>query len=228
MKQLFLALFLSLTLGVFAQEKDANTFRNEGNEAYKNKDFSGAYQAYASALTLLEKEGVVDTAYIYNAGYCAFKAEKLTEAIPYLEKSIELNYKEEKPYVSLAQVFMKQDDLSKMEQTLTSGLTKYPDDKTLRKLMSHCLLKQGLGFYNIGNDIKSKANNSGLNTTDPEAFKAEYAKADEEFKKAMPLMEKAYEYDNTNDKVMKALQNIYSNLEMTDKAEEMKAKIGTK
>ena len=213
MKQLFLALFLGLTLGVFAQEKDANTFRNEGNEAYKNKDFSGAYQAYASALTLLEKEGVVDTAYIYNAGYCAFKAEKLTEAIP---------------YVSLAQVFMKQDDLSKMEQTLTSGLTKYPDDKTLRKLMSHCLLKQGLGFYNIGNDIKSKANNSGLNTTDPEAFKAEYAKADEEFKKAMPLMEKAYEYDNTNDKVMKALQNIYSNLEMTDKAEEMKAKIGTK
>lgn len=226
MKQLFVALFLFTSIIANSQEKDANALKNEGNEAYKNKDFLGAYNAYAGALTMLEKEGKVDTAYIYNAGYCAFKAEKLAEAIPFLEKSIALNYKEEKPYVSLAQVYMKQDDLAKMEQTLTSGLAKFAEDKTLKKLMSHCMLKQGLEFYNAGNDIKSKANNSGLNTTDPEAFKAEYAKADEEFKKALPFMEKAYQYDTTNDKALKALQNIYTNLEMTDKADALKANTG--
>jgi len=209
----------------FAQEKDAITLKNEGNEAYKNKDYSAAYSSYSAALMLLEKDGIVDTTYIYNAGYCAFKAEKLDQAIPYLQKSIELNYKEEKPYVSLGQVYMKQDNLPKMEQVLTQGLAKYPEDKTLKKLMSHCYLKQGLEFYKVGNDIKSKANTSGLNTSDPESFKSEYAKADEEFKKALPLMEKSVSYDEKNDKALKALQNIYVNLEMAEKAEEVKVKL---
>ena len=36
-------------------------------------------------------------------------------------------------------------------------------------------------------------------------------------------MEKSYEFDPTNDKALKALENIYTNLEMTDKASETKA-----
>jgi tetratricopeptide (TPR) repeat protein len=224
-KKGFFALLMVISFIGIAQEKDAITLKNEGNEAYKNKDFSTAYTAYSAALTLLEKDGIVDTTYIYNAGYCAFKADKLEQAIPYLEKTIELNYKEEKPYVSLGQVYMKQDNLPKMEQVLNQGLTKYPEDKTLKKLMSHCYLKQGLEFYKIGNDIKSKANSSGLNTSDPEAFKAEYTKADEEFKKALPLMEKSVSFDEKNDKALKALQNIYVNLEMAEKADEIKVKL---
>jgi outer membrane protein assembly factor BamD (BamD/ComL family) len=40
-------------------------------------------------------------------------------------------------------------------------------------------------------------------------------------------MEKSYEYDSTNDKALKALENIYTNLKMTEKAEEVKAKLET-
>ena len=38
-------------------------------------------------------------------------------------------------------------------------------------------------------------------------------------------MEKSYEFDKKNDKALKALQNIYTNLEMTDKANEIQTKI---
>ncbi|MGE4290140.1 MAG: tetratricopeptide repeat protein [Salinivirgaceae bacterium] len=225
MKQLLFALFLGLSVSMVAQDKDANTFKNEGNESWKNKDYKGAYEAWAQALSLLDAEGTVDDALIYNTGYAAFKADKYKEAIPYFTKAIELSYKDSKPYAFLAQVHMKMDDLDAMEKTLIKGLAKYNADKTLKKLAAHCYLRKGLEFYNVGNDIKSAANNSGLNETDPEAFKAEYARADEEFKKALPYMEKSYEYDASNDKALKALQNIYTNLEMTDKANEIQTKL---
>jgi tetratricopeptide (TPR) repeat protein len=216
-----------LSVQGFSQVKDANTLIKQGNQAYANKDFLGAYQAYDSALVMLSKEGKVDTTNIYNAGYCALKANKFNEAIPYLEKSIELNYKAEKPYVSLGQVYMKLNDLVKMEKVLSEGLIKYPTNGDLSKLMSNCYLKQGLEFYKIGNDIKSKANNSGLNKTDTVAFRAEYAKADDQFRKALPYMESAVKYDEKNDKALKALQNIYVNLEMTAQAEDIKKKLET-
>ncbi len=217
MRNLLLALLIGFSVSLKAQDKDANTFKNEGNEAFKNKDYKEAFNAWSAAIKLLDAEGTVDDALIYNTGYAAFKADKYDEAIPYFNRSIELNYKDSKPYAFLAQVHMKMDDLDAMEKTLLDGLAKYSSDKTLKKLAGHCYLRKGLEFYNAGNDIKSAANNSGLNESDPEAFKAEYARADEEFKKALPFMEKSYDYDKTNKNAFKALQNIYANLELPNK-----------
>lgn len=225
MRHLLLALLMGLSVSLIAQEKDANTLKNEGNEAYKNKNYKEAFTAWSEAITLMEAEGTEDDALVYNTGYAAFKAKKYDEAIPYFNKSIAKNYKDSKPYIFLGQVYMKADDLDNMEKILLEGLEKYKDDKTLKKLASHLYLKKGLEFYNAGNDIKSAANNSGLNESDPESFKAEYAKADEEFKKALPFMKKAYEYDEKNDNALKALQNIYTNLEMTEEANEAQAKL---
>jgi len=223
MKELLMSLVVGLMcINGIAQEKDANTFTNEGNEAYKNEDFKGAFSAYSQALNLLGQEGKVDTALIYNTAYCAYKADLYNEAKPYFEKSIELGYKESKPYLFLAQVYSKDDSLAQMEKVLTDGLALYSKDKMLNKLMGICLLKEGLVFYNQGNAIKSAANENGLNEKDPEKFKAEYAKADAEFTKALPLMEKAYDYDPKSKNTLKALENIYTNLDMADKAEKVK------
>ena len=223
MKELLMSLVVGfMCISAVAQEKDANTLTNEGNTAYGNKDYKGAYQSYAQALDLLEKEGKVDTVLIYNAGYCAYKSDMYNEAKPYFEKSIELGYKESKPYLFLSDIYSKEDDLDKMEKVLTDGLAAYPNNKTLNKFMGICLLKEGLVFYNQGNAIKSAANESGLNQSDPEKFKAEYEKADGEFAKALPLMEKAYDYDPKSKNTLKALENIYTNLDMADKAEKVK------
>lgn len=225
MKKVLLALLIAFTVNVFAQDKDANTLKNEGNEAYKKKDYAGAFTAYAEALTLLDAEGTIDEALIYNTGYCAYKAKKGKEALPYFQKSIELGYKESKPYQMVAVIQYKAKDIDAMIATCDAGLEKYADDAKLKGYASKGYLKKGLSFYNAGNKIKKKANESGWNESDPDKFTAEYAKADEEFKKAMPFMVKSSEYNPKNDKALKALQNIYSNLEMTEEANAVKAKL---
>jgi tetratricopeptide (TPR) repeat protein len=212
-------------VNLIAQDKDANTLKDEGNEAYKNKNYKEAFEAWAQALTLLDAEGTIDEALIYNTGYCAYKAKMQKEAIPYFEKAIELGYKESKPYQMIAVIEYKLDMIDEMIEICQKGLETYADDDKLKDYASKAYLKKGLEFYNAGNDIKSAANSSGLNESDAEAFKAEYARADEEFKKALPFMKKSYEFDNSNDKALKALQNIYTNLEMTEEANEAQTKL---
>lgn len=225
MKYWILTVFIGFTLSTNAQEKDAVAYNNEGNEFVRNKDFKSAYQSYLKALKLFEAEGKTDTNLIYNAGYCAYKSKKYDEAIPYLQKSAEFGYKGAMPYVYLAQIGSKKKDYEGMEANLLKGLETHPKNKNLNKLMGVCYLKQGLVFFNEGNKIKKKANDSGLNESDPEKFKAEYAKADKKFKQALPLFEKSYKYAPKNKSTIKALNNIYTNLDMPEKAAEMKSKL---
>ena len=219
---LLLFSFISLT----AQEKkDANAFIKEGNDAYKVKKYDEAYNSFKQAVTLLEVENKVDTPLVYNTGYCAYKSKKYEEALPYFNKSIEFNYKKSKPYIYKAQILSKQKNYKEMEITLTEGLKLYEKDKNLNVLMSLCFFKQGLVFFNQGNKIKKAANESGLNKTDSVKFKAEYAKADAKFQEALPFMEKSYQYNPKNKNVLKALVNIYTNIDMKDKAEKMKKEL---
>ncbi len=224
MKNLLLALLIGFTTSAFSQE-DANKFKNEGNTAYKAKDYARAFDAYAKALKVLDTEGTVDEALTYNAGYCAYKAKKYSDALPYFQKSMELGYKESKPYQMVAVIQYKTKDIDGMIETCNAGLEKYADDAKLKDYASKAYLKKGLEFYKAGNTIKKAANESGWNETDPDKFNAEYARADEEFKKALPIIEKSYVYNNKNEKTLKALQNIYTNLKMEDKIAKVKSEL---
>lgn len=237
MKKVLLALLIGLTINVFAQEKDANTLKDEGNAAYKNKDYAAAFTAYAEALKLMEADGTNDDALTYNAGYCAYKAKKLEDAIPYFKKSIEAGYKESKPYQMVAVIQYKTKDVDGMLETCNAGLEKYSDDDKLKDYASKGYLKKGLENYNEANDLTKKANEIIANAKeqypeDADAQTAEFEKAKDvqaqakvEFEKALPLVEKSAELDPKNEKALKALQNIYTKLEMTAKADEVKAKI---
>ncbi|MDA3894264.1 MAG: hypothetical protein PF517_21600 [Salinivirgaceae bacterium] len=237
MKKVVLALLIGLTINVFGQEKDANTLKNEGNESYKNKDYAAAFTAYAEALKLLEAEGTIDEALTYNTGYCAYKAKNLKGALPYFQKSIENGYKESKPYQMVAVIQYKTKDIEGMIETCNAGLAKFTDDEKLKGYASKGYLKQGLNFYNEANNFTKEANELISNAKvqfpeDAEAQEAEFEKAKElqnkakdEFEKSLPLMEKSAEYDAENENALKALQNIYTKLEMADKAIEVEAKI---
>jgi len=229
MRKIFLALLIGFSLSMYAQEGSEKTgieYNNEGNEFVRNKDFKSAYNSYLKAIEIFDADGsVIDNNLIYNTGYCAFKAKKYDEAIPYFEKSIEIAYKESKPYIYLTQVYMKKKDLENMEKWVLAGLEKYESDKSLNKLAGICYQKQGLIFYKEGNKIKKVANESGWNESDPDKFTAEYARADKEFEKALPFIEKAYKYNSNSKNTLKALQNIYTNLEMTEEASKVKTKL---
>lgn len=80
----------------------------------------------------------------------------------------------------------------------------------------------GALHYNRAADIANDANNE----QDQKKYEALKAKSDDEFKKALPYMEKAHQLDQKDMNVINTLKTIYYKLQMNDKYEEMKKKLG--
>lgn len=228
MKNLLTIALLAMFFSLNAQDVAPEDLINQANSAVQLKDFKGAYTLYTQAFDLYEKKGranEIKPEIVYNAGYCAQKAGLNDEAIPFLQKSIEAGVYEAKPFQYLANAYKAKKDNDMYEKTIEDGLAKYPEDATLKKLMSNVYVTKGNAFYKEGNNIKKAANDSGLNATDTVAFYAEYAKADAEFAKALPLIEKAYQLDNKNKNALKILVNLYTAMEKQEDADRIKAEL---
>ncbi|MBR2196223.1 MAG: tetratricopeptide repeat protein [Salinivirgaceae bacterium] len=229
MKHLLSIALVAMALSLNAQTTEApEDFVNKGNAAVQLKDYKGAFENYQKAFDLYEKQGKakdIAPETIYNAGYCAHKANLHDDAITYLKKAIDLNVKEARPYQNLAETYKAKKDNEMFEKTLEEGLAKYPDDKALNKLMANLYVSKGNAFYKEGTKIKADANKSGLSQSDPDAYNAELEKSKAEFEKALPLIEKAYKYDNKNKNALKMLSNIYTALEREDDAAKIKAEL---
>jgi tetratricopeptide (TPR) repeat protein len=228
MKHLLSIALVAMTLSLNAQTEAPEDLINKGNSAVQLKDYKGAFENYQKAFDLYEKQGKakeIAPETIYNAGYCAHKANLNDEAITYLKKAIELNVKEARPYQNLADVYKAKKDNDMYEKTIEEGLAKYPDDKALNKMMANLYVQKGNVFYKEGSKIKADANKSGLSQSDPDAYNAELDKSKAEFEKALPLIEKAYKYDSKNKNALKILQNIYTALEREDDAAKIKAEL---
>lgn len=220
---------VAMALSLNAQTTEApEDFVNKGNAAVQLKDYKGAFENYQKAFTLYEKQGKakdIAPETIYNAGYCAHKANLHDDAITYLKKAIELNVKEARPYQNLAETYKAKKDNEMYEKTLEEGLAKYPNDKALNKLMANLYVQKANVFYKKGNEIKKAANDSGLSQTDADAYNAELDKSKAEFEQALPLVEKAYKYDSKNKNALKILQNVYTALDRPEDAEKIKAEL---
>lgn len=229
MKHLLSIALVAMALSLNAQTTEApEDFVNKGNAAVQLKDYKGAFENYQKAFDLYEKQGKakeIAPETIYNAGYCAHKANLHDDAITYLKKAIELNVKEAKPYQNLAETYKAKKDNEMYEKTLEEGLAKYPNDKALNKLMANLYVQKANVFYKKGNEIKKAANDSGLSQTDADAYNAELDKSKAEFEQALPLVEKAYKYDSKNKNALKILSNIYTALERPEDAEKIKAEL---
>ena len=228
MKRLLTLALIALAFNLNAQTEAPEDLINKGNAAVQIKDYKGAFENYQKAFTLYEKQGKakeIAPETIYNAGYCAHKANLHDEAITYLKKAIELNVKEAKPYQNLAETYKAKKDNDMYEKTLEEGLAKYPNDKALNKLMANLYVQKGNAFYKEGNNIKKAANDSGMSQTDPDAYNTELDKSKAEFEKALPLIEKAYKYDSKNKNALKILSNIYTALDRPEDAEKIKAEL---
>ena len=229
MKRLLSIALVAMALSLNAQTTEApEDFVNKGNAAVQLKDYKGAFENYQKAFTLYEKQGKakdIAPETIYNAGYCAHKANLHDDAITYLKKAIDLNVKEAKPYQNLAETYKAKKDNDMYEKTLEEGLAKYPNDKALNKMMANLYVQKGNAFYKKGNEIKKAANDSGISQTDADAYNAELEKSKAEFEEALPLVEKAYKYDSKNKNALKILSNIYTALDRPEDAEKIKAEL---
>ncbi|GET34735.1 hypothetical protein PbJCM13498_35980 [Prolixibacter bellariivorans] len=202
----------------FAQDnnQDAIASKNAGNEALRSKD-------YAKAMTNFEKAianwGDQDPDYvmIYNTGYSAYKIKKWDQAIKYFTMAADASYKAEYAYLYIANSYRHLNNMPKFEETLETGLTKYPNSKKIKSFLGVYYLKEGNAHYKKGAAILQAAANdvkAGKYKTTDDKYKAQVAKAKVDFKAAMPFVEKAVKLDPSDPQAKQLKDLIQKNLDM--------------
>lgn len=83
------------------------------------------------------------------------------------------------------------------------------------------LYNLGALYYNNGVNLGNKANT----IQDQKKYEAEIAKSNEEFNKAIPILEKALSVNGKDKATMVALKNCYYRLQMKEKGDAMKEKL---
>ena len=85
-------------------------------------------------------------------------------------------------------------------------------------------------YYNLGalyfnRGVKQVDVANAVPANEPERYEAEKAKADVEFKKAIPYMEKAHECNPKDRYTLESLKALYYRQKMTDKQKEVEEKL---
>jgi pilus assembly protein Flp/PilA len=182
-------------------EKTFAELKNEGNKAIGAKDYQSALNLYEQALVKLGDQQLADTSMIYNMGYCAFSIKNYEKALKYFDKSYTLGYKKVNSllYKSDSYKALKNDDESL--KALETAYSIAPDDAKVKSKLAAYYVKSANTFYSKGSSMILKANNEitagKLKTTDPKYIDID-KQAKEEYNKALPLVQKALEYDPAN------------------------------
>lgn len=176
-------------------------YTSEGNTAIKNKEFSKALDFYEKALAKIGDKPIVDTSMIYNMGYCAMSSKNYEKAHKYFDQVIDMNYKKVSAMVNKADIYRLTKNNAESLKALEAAYSiKADDPKVLSKLASY-YVSEANSFYAKGSAIINKANGQitagTLKTTDA-AYIAAEQKAKDEFKKALPLIDKALGFDASN------------------------------
>lgn len=204
MKRLFFVLMMSLCiLAVNAQvvEKTFADVKNEGNAAIKVKDYVKALELYEQALVLWGDKPIADTSMIYNMGICAMSSKNYEKALKYFDQTIAMDYKKVNSLVYESDVYRLTKKDAESLKTLEDALAISPEDAKVKSKLAAYYVKQANAFYAKGSAIITKVNGditAGKLKTSDEPYKQAEKQAVDEFKKAMPLIEKALEYDATN------------------------------
>ena len=219
-KIIAMMMMMAVVFSLTAQdEKTANDFKNEGNEAYKTKNYTVAFTAFSKAIELNKKAGTVDTALFYNAGYCAYKSKKYEAATDLFQKAIDLEYRVEKAYLFKVNSYRKARMNDEYIASLNEAYELYPKNKKLIKMMSGYQFKEGLIHYNKASQLIQQA--AAMTETDQKMFAELKSKAEAEYQAALPYLEKAFKLSPKTRNLPEALKGVYEGLGMKDKAEEI-------
>lgn len=265
-------------------KKLKSLYEKNALNGYNLQDYKSSVDAFKSIISINEMKeiNVIDTTTIYYAGVAAFEGNMPDDAIKYLRKAAELNFKDPFLYVRLSKVCLTQGDSTEAVNMLKKGLEIYPDNVSiLVEMINYYISKgeskttleylekakkndpknqtfyfvEGVLYDKLGDMEKSvQAYNKAIEI-DPNYFDAYYnlgviyfnnavkmvekanaemdnakylekkAAADEEFKKVIPYMEKAYEIakqqttadSKTNQRQsLETLKTLYYRLKMND------------
>lgn len=112
----------------------SNDYQNWASIEFEAENFEESFKAFEDLILIQESDlyiGQLDTALIYNAGVVAFNAKLYPEAIEYFNRSIDLEYGEQQPFLFKYQAYMDTEDLENAEKTLITAFEKYPENTDL-------------------------------------------------------------------------------------------------
>jgi tetratricopeptide (TPR) repeat protein len=143
-------------------------------------------------------------------------ANKVDDAMKYLDIAISKDPKNSSYYFAQGTLY---DKLQKIDEATNSYLKaiEYKDD------YFDAYYNLGALYYNKG--VKQVDVANAVPSNQPEKYEEEKNKADIEFKKAIPYMEKAHEINPTDKFTMESLKTLYYRLKMLDKHAEIVEKM---
>jgi pilus assembly protein Flp/PilA len=205
-------------IGVFGivNAQDAVAYKNEGNAALKEKKYAEALTKFEKSLAAWGKADA-DNPMIYNTGYCAYKTKDYNKAIKYFGQSIAASYKAETAirYKAISNLKLKNEE--EYVSTLSGGLVKYPNSKSIKKDLTKFYNKKAKEKYNEGAQILKRAAGSvgaGKYKTTDAAYIAEVAKAKKRFKAAIEHVDKSLEYIPNDATALQLKKGCEANLEL--------------
>ena len=200
--------------------KGAHEYFDKAIEAGANVAKSWEYKAlsynkqdkYAEAVDSYEKaiaasEGDRESL-VFNAAIAAYRGGMLDKAVELFGQSVENNYRGETALYYKAIALKKQDEDVAYKATLEKGAEMYPTDNKITSALANVYVSEGNELYKKGVAILSAANekvNAGSLKTTDEAYTAEVEKAQEQFRAALEVLEKAKELDPSNENAQKLI-----------------------
>lgn len=186
----------------------AQTFERLSDSYLSKKDTVGALEAMQQGL----KEYPGNNAILVQLINIYEKGNRLEEAMKYLNLAISKEPNNESFYLFQGILF---DRMNNPEEAIKS----YQKAIELKSNNFDALFNLGVVYYNLGVKQIDVANSVPSNQT--EKYETEKAKADLEFKKALPYLEKAHELKAEDRSLLEALKNVYYRIQMLDKYEAM-------
>ncbi len=121
---MFLAFFVSLS--VLAQT-NPDVAKSDAIAKEWDENYLESAKLYETAAKNYEEEGTIDTLCFYKAGQNYVRANQYQEAIPLLERAIELNYPEIKTWFYLTDALIETGQYEEAQKQLEKALEKNPD-----------------------------------------------------------------------------------------------------
>lgn len=110
-------------LGAYAYQEGVNEFNS--------KNFAKAGMFFEACFTTKERENVIDSASIFNAGIAYMNAKEFEKSREALKKSIEYGYQVENSFVNIANTYDMEGNKSMYQQTLSEARKLLPNSQAL-------------------------------------------------------------------------------------------------
>jgi tetratricopeptide (TPR) repeat protein len=200
--------------------KEAAKYKYNGARTYQL--ISSSYISKQDTLGALEalKDGLKDypdnNAIMVDLINIYLNSNKSDDAMKYLDMAIQQDPENASFYFALGTLYDKLGNLEDSKKCYEKAIE-------LKEDYFDAYYNLGALYFNRG--VKQVDVANAVPANEPERYEAEKAKADVEFKKAIPYMEKAHECNPKDRYTLESLKALYYRQKMTDKQKEVEEKL---